>query len=448
MKQTTSFNTYLIKILIISALFFTLPIVFSIGGNLSTTDSYIRSSLCFFSLTIVSVSLLLGRKYTFFYSVVFLLILALGLCHYLTFIDPHYFSSNGTPVDSFWGEYQAVFSSVDGLIRDRHSNGLLYFDSDSWYVTHSEIWRIISWPFTFLGHKWLSYSPLNVFSSLLASTNLMVVFNHNYPDREGDYKNARRVLLYATAFFPMFLLNDNFYRDPFGTALVSTGLALITLSKTLPNKVLSYVVLGFSSFILRSVYIVIAGAAIAIRDLRVAKKGTKILLMPLFAVALIILYRVFDNYETGDYVGSYVNSMSFLAFPLKVLFALIGPFPWTQFSYVYIGLTYYSYQLADYLLGVFQLGYLFAIISRWKRLSLKNADYLTIMGLGMMIAGILTKVMHIGYIAEGVFFTLPWFFKYFGKEFGKYFSYSLLVLVLLNILVTIFGIHGISGSWR
>ena len=448
MRQTTSFNSYLIKILIIAALFVTLPIVFSIGGNLSTTDSYIRSSLCFFSLTIVSVSLLLGRKYTLFYSVVFLIQLTIGLCHYLTFIDPQYFSSKGAPVDSFWGEYQAVFSSVDGLIRDRQSISLFYFDKESWHVTHSEIWRIISWPFTFLGHKWLSYSPLNVFSSLLASTNLMVVFNHANPYKLGDYKNARRVLLYVTAFFPLFLLNDNFLRDTFGVALISIGLVLISLSKTLPNQILSYILLGFSSFIMRSAYIVIAGAAIAIRDLRVTKKGVKLVLIPLFVVALIILYQFFESYESEDYVGSYVNNMSFLAFPLKVLFALIGPFPWTQFSYVYAGLTYYSFQLAYYIMGVFQLGFLFAIISKWKHLSFKNADYMTIMGLGMMISGILTKVMHITYIAVGVYFMLPWFFKFFGRDFGKYFSYSLLVLILLNILMPLLGIHGLSGMLR
>ena len=70
------------------------------------------------------------------------------------------------------------------------------------------------------------------------------------------------------------------------------------------------------------------------------------------------------------------------------------------------------------------------------------------MGLGIMFSGFLTKQLHIGYVSEGLLFTLPWFFSQVNDVFNRYFRYSLSILVLLNILLLFVGNMSISSLWR
>ena len=140
--QRVTFSSYLSKIIIIATLYFTLPLLFAFVGELSTTGSFIGSVVFFFIMLFVSVQLLLGRRYLKFYLTAFVVLIALGLTHYLSLVDSSYFLSDGNPAQTFWQEYLAVFNCLDNLISDRHSLGLLYFDKEAWYVSHTEIWRI------------------------------------------------------------------------------------------------------------------------------------------------------------------------------------------------------------------------------------------------------------------------------------------------------------------
>ena len=447
MKVT--YNSYFIKIVLLSVLYFTLPMVFGFIGDLSTYGSYVRSIFYFFLLTIISVILFLGKTYVKFYSIVFVVQILIGLLHYIVFVDPNYFSGQGEPSPDFWHEHQAIFSSVEKVINNKHSVGLFYVENlDSWGVTHPEIWQLILWPFVFLQHKWLNYAPLNIFSSLLASMNLMLVFNNNYPGKEGDYKSARKLLLIVTAFFPMFLFNDTLWRDPFGEALISIGLVMMTLSRSLIKKVISFIVLAATSFIQRTAYLLIVGAVTAIPELRVKKKTTLIILIPFFALLMYGLLGYFNMNEEEGYVDAYVKYTSVLALPIKLVLGLIGPFPWIQFLLAFEGYPYFAFQLSDYILGIFQLAYFFAILLNLKRFSFKGLGYMELMGFGIALSGFATSMMHIGYIAEGIYFTLPWFFKRMGTDYIKYFVWSLFFLIFLNVFVMTFGISGISSLWR
>lgn len=448
MQQRITFNSYLTKILMVSVLFITLPMAFSFAGNLPTAASYLESFSCFFIMTILSVRILLGPKYVRFYTIAFIVQTIIGLAHYLLLVDPSYFSSTGDPVSTFWREYLAVYDSVERLVEDRHSFGLLYFDSGSWQVTHPEIWKIISWPITFLGVKWLNYAPLNLYSILMASANVMVWYNHKYPGLKGDKNGARKYLLFFSAYFPQFILNDTVWREPFGLAIISIGIVLLSLSNNLLTKGISFIVLGFFSFIQRTVYLVIAGATLALGEMTIKKKAAKIFLIPIFAILFFYLVQFFDTQVSEDYTSGYVNSMSIMALPIKIIFGMIGPFPWTQFFIVTKFNAAAFYQLQDYLTGVFQIGYLIAILSNIKSFSFRNLDYMTIMGFGIALAGFMTRMMHIGYISEGIFFTLPWFFSQIGEKYRKYLLISFISLLLLNVVVTFLGTSGLTNFYR
>ena len=447
MKKIT-FNSYFFSILIVSVLYFILPIIFSVSGDLPTAGSYIRSWLCFFTLTIASTILLLGKKYVRFYIVAFIILTLLGLSHYLWLVDPNYFQGNGGPVESFWGEYLAVYDNVNKAILDRRSYGVLYFDKDSWYVTHPEIWQIISWPFTFLQNPWLTYSPLNVFASLLASSNVVLLFNHKYPGEDGKNKSARKLVLYTTALYPMWLLNDTYWRDPMGVALISIGLSLVTLSDNTIKKTVSSVIFAFFSYIQRTIYIIIAGFSLSGSELFGKKRGANIAVGALFLILLYFFIQFYDSNVDSSYTSGAINYASTLIMPLKIVLGLIGPFPWTQFMLAFEGNMLVAYQPSDYLMGVVQFAYLICIVNNFKRVSFKDIDYSTMMGFGMMVSGLMTSAMHIGYIAEGVFFTLPWFYIQIGRAFKKYLLISLCILLLLNLLVILLGNFGFAQLWK
>lgn len=56
--------------------------------------------------------------------------------------------------------------------------------------------------------------------------------------------------------------------------------------------------------------------------------------------------------------------------------------------------------------------------------------------------------MHIGYISEGLIFTLPWFFYQVRVGYARYFKLSLSILVFLNILILMIGNVGFSNLWK
>ena len=65
-----------------------------------------------------------------------------------------------------------------------------------------------------------------------------------------------------------------------------------------------------------------------------------------------------------------------------------------------------------------------------------------------MLSGFVTSQMHIGYIAEGLYFTLPWFFNSVGSIYKRFFNISLFVLVILNVVVLTMGGLSISSLWK
>lgn len=448
MKQTITFNSYLTKILIIAGLYLILPMLFSFGSNLSTAGSYVATVLCFLILVTISVFLLLGKKYVRFYVIAFLVQVIIGLIHYLLLVNPNYFNTSGNPLESFWSEYHAVFSSIEKLIENRNNNSLFYFDEGDWSTTHYEIWQIITIPFTFLGHKWLNYSPFNVFSSLLTSINMVVVYNKHNPPIKSIKETPHRWVLMATAYFPLFLLNDTLWRDAFGIALISIGLVLLTLSDNSNKKYLSLIVLVYFSFLLRNVYVFVAGFVFLYMELKNSRRALSIIVIPIAIASLYVISVFFQSKTSDEYVGLYVSQMSFWALPIKIIFGLIGPFPWSQFMMTFSGRIENAYLLDAFIMGIFQVGYLLAIIGEWKRLSFNKLDYCALMGFGMMFSGFVSNALHISYIAVGVLLTLPWFYSQIRNGIKKYMRLSFIILLFLNILVLVFGNLGIANLWR
>lgn len=446
MNRKNSFRSYLSRIGIIALLYLTLPMLLSPFAS-DTLSSYIASALCFFILSICSIKLILKEgKYVRFYSIAFVLQLLIGLVHYEYFVDANYFNTDGSASSAFWHEYLSVFDTLNRLQDARHNYGVFYWmDAHEFQVTHSEIWHIISWPFYYLSNRWLNYAPLNVFSVLLASANILFLYKRNF--REN--KPVHDALLFWTSFFPSFLLNDVVWRDVFGICLMSIGLVLVSLSNSLFSKMISFAFLGLASFIQRTMYLLLAAISAIWENLQKSKNSIlKICYIVIGCILLIYMSDFIDETNGSEYNAGYINTMSYLALPIKIIFGMIGPFPWTQFSHLAKINPAFAWQLQDYLMGTFQFGYLLAILLKWKRFSFHSLNAMTIMGFGIMLSGFMSKQLHIGYISEGVLFTLPWFFTCIGTEYRKYLKLSFFILVILNILLLFMGNIGISSLWH
>jgi hypothetical protein len=410
-------------------------------------SSLVSATLIFFLLTlIISKQILKSNRWMYFFSAIFILKLVLSVTHYLAFIDPHYFISNGGFAASFsHAEYQDAFSSVSMAVNDKIKYGIFYFDSDSFWVSHPEIWNLISIPLAYLGCYVLTITPINIFFTSILSIN-MVLIAKNVLCLDDKKVSA---VAWSTALFPMFLLADNFYRDQIGLGLISIGITLMLVSKSSIGKIISIGLTLFFSYILRTVYPVFYISAIFIYITFIYRKIPilKFLLLP---ILIVILYFAFQIGTQDDkYVSIYVNSSGWLYIPLKIIFGVIGPFPWTQFVQYKINQAF-SYQLADYLLGIFQLSYLTLFFQNIKKLfQKKNLDIMTLFGFGIAISGFVTKQMHISYIAGGILLTLPWFFSTVSfVDFRKRLGWMFILLIFFNFVVSLLGNMGISSLWR
>lgn len=446
MKRIISFNGYLYKVVIITILFFLFPIFFTSSADATTLESYFHSVLCFFALTIISVKLLLNDiKYIKFYTFAYILELLIGIVHYLIFVDPNYFAGNGNPPISFWHEHLAIYDAIERLITERQYNLFVIMDADTFSVTHSAVWHIISWPFYWLNVKWLNFSPLNTFSSLFTSANLMLIYLNRYPfDRK-----IHNILLISVTFFPLFILNDTLWRDPFCLGLMSTGVVFFALSKNLIEKVVSFFIMGVSSFLHRTVYVVISAISATYGYIKSMKNNFgKVILFFVGCILLLFSYRIAFKENGYEYTSIYLNNYSLYALPIKVLFGLIGPFPWVNFPNLSRANPAFSFYLGNYLMGTFQLGYLYAIVANWGKIRFREMDFVTVMGFLIMLSGFVSRQMNIEYVAEGLLLTLPWFYNTVGRNYKKYFLYSLTTLIFLNVVFLFIGRAGISALWK
>lgn len=411
-------------------------------------SSLVSGTVIFFLLTILSTKLILGsNKWVGFFSVIFLFKLVLSVSHYLIFIDPEYFHGNGSFPSSFWYEYHSVFNQVSDAVKGKiDHDSVFYFDQESFDATHSEIWNLISIPLFYLGSYVLTITPINIFFSTLLSINFVFIAkNILFLD-----KVKVTAIAWTSALFPMFLLADNFYRDQIGMGLLSVGLTLyLAANDTLIQKIISIALLLYFSFILRTVYPAIFLLSLVIYYVFMERRNRKYLLLILPLILILLFYTANEILQDKEYVSGYIAPSGWLFLPIKIVLGVIGPFPWTQFVLYKVDAAI-SYQLADYILGIFQLSYLTLLIQKAKYLfKSRNIDVLTLFGFGIALSGIITTFMHIGYIAEGLVLTLPWFFSIISfVDFKKRLGLIFIILISLNIIVELIGNAGISLLWK
>lgn len=445
MNYINNVKTYFKSIGAVAIMTLLLPMLFATMA-LDTVSSFIASSVCFFIISIISAKLILGNSFIKPVAVAYLVLLSLSTIHYLYFVDSNYFAGTGAGSSNFYHEYLTAIDGVQRLVDWKETNGIFsIITSDSWQLPHVELWSLISIPFIYLKVLWLNFAPFNIFCSIMIALNVYLTYLNTYSYDEGSGRILWNWLLY----FPLFILGDIIWRDAAGMALCSVGLVCVKLSKNFISLGVSLVSACILCYLQRTLYPALLIGSFAIALLCESKSSGKKILGIVASIAIMFAFSSFFNSTTEDsYHDTYINSSSFIMLPIKIVFGLIGPFPWSGF------LTYkinpaFSYELPQYILGTFQFGYLISIVLLFKQFSFKSLDLLTLFGFCLMMSGFVTSQMHISYIAEGLIFTLPWYFGQIGTLYRKYFRISLLILVGLNILILATGHLGLGSLlWK
>jgi|GEM_PF-1794146 len=438
--------SYLIKVSTIALLFVLLPMVFGSMGSSTTFSNFLCSISCYFVLVVVSAKMILNEsKLVRYFVIAYFSMVVLSLVHYLVFVDSQYFQSSGSGSGNFYHEYLTAINGVERIVEFKKTNGIFsIIESNSWELPHAEIWSLISIPFYFLKVQWMNMAPFNIYCSLFFAMNIFYVYRNSY--KEGVMKKS---VLGWLVYFPLFILGDTFWRDPLGFALCSIGMVTLFLSRNTREKLISLFIACFLSYLQRTVYpVLLIGCFSLYYVLSLKSKSLKVISIILVFLILFILTPMLENSVDEGYTKAYINSSSFIMLPIKIVFGLIGPFPWTGFL-VYKTNPEFSFELPQYVLGTFQFGYLLSILALFKKINFRQLDIMTMFGFALMLSGFVTLQMHIGYIAEGLMFTLPWFFEQVGLLYKKYFNVSLAILVFLNILIMATG-HLSLGSllWK
>ncbi|MGM1056999.1 MAG: hypothetical protein ACQEWG_14010 [Bacteroidota bacterium] len=415
-------------------------------------SSFIWSSIAFLFITIFSsVVLLKNQKWLWFFIIAYLVKVLIGLTHYLYFIDPNYFQSSGA-YSSMTFEYEGVFNYILTSAHNKIRHGILFYQYFEGDITHQEINSLISIPFIYFGDYVLTIAPINSFSSLLISMNIIFISKYKFRISNTELK----YIAFISAYFPITLISTLLYRDIVGLSLMSIGLTLILFAKRSFTQYFMLIIACYLFYLVRTMYPVILLLAFGINAVVNQNYKSKRLdffykggIIILCVISLPIVFN-YANTEANESLASGALNFNLLILPLKLILGLIGPFPWTQFL-LYETVPAYAYHLQDHLQGTFNIAFVTTIIIFRKRFLRKGGfNLLNITGILLIISGLFNSYMHMTYVAIGFIFLIPWCFTQItlGK-FRRIYLYTFLAILILNIVVmAFFGSLGISSSWR
>jgi len=381
--------------------------------------------------------------------VVFIAKVIIGITHYLLFIEPDFFSTDGH-IFEYGVETDEVYRQLEVVVHEKIRYGILYF-SDNFYATHPEIWNIIGAFFSFSGINALSIVPMNSFFTTIASYSIYVIAQNVY----GLGSEKLHYVWKLAIFYPFFWLSDTFHRDEIGLSFMIISLTLYLLSK--PNTITHLVAFGlvlFTGYILRTIYPLIFVAALIINRLSLAKnRGIAFVgFMASLVIGMPLLITIISgNEEMSVYIigNKLLTEMGIVSLPIRVLIGIIGPFPWSQFLFYPIR-RIIAFQLNDYFLGVLHLSIFWTIIkNRDTFFSFRNLGVMEYFGILLFLAAIFTSSMEISYVTVGVIFLLvalgratEW------TELQRALIWCFIILFLLNGFASVYGDFGITKTWK
>jgi hypothetical protein len=442
MNKAIGLNRYLTTLIMGILLILLLLSTICVNGGL--LESLVTESIVFGIATVFFSSTLLGdRKLTKFFLWAYLIKLLIGIFHYLIFIDPDYFNSTGEFI-KLHHEYQAVYHTVNTIVEGKKSLGLFSLIMPM-YIPHEELWNIIAIPLCYCGNNVLNITPINSFVSLFAAMNILLVCKQNGTNNSSN----SNLIKYFLAYFPFTLITSFYARDLTGWCLMSIGLVLLYLPKHVLTKSIMLAASCYLFYLQRNAYALVPIVMFLMNYLIVEKNKNFLVQLLAILVCVLCLPFAYFLFATETNMGYVEDSTKWPIYmlPIKILFGLIGAFPWTNFPNWHTR-PEYSYYLSDYLMAVVNIGFLITLFKSLPIKSFKRTlDISCIAGIVLFVFGLMNSYMHMSYISVGIFFMTPWIFRISNdKSIARNLKIAFMLLVLLNIFVMLTGVSSLSSS--
>jgi hypothetical protein len=269
----------------------------------------------------------------------------------------------------------------------------------------------------------------------------------------GLSSQLAKLTMLAVLFEPFGIFTNVFFRDTTGLFFISLSALAIALIGSNPVRLVFLGPLaGISAYLLRTPYLLIGLVTSAIGFIlgrsgdRSAKLSFLLIVVVPFALILGLNELVADaglSRHTGQFsIGS------LLRLPFRLVRALTGPFPWSQYFDEAPG---WEFQPFEYLQAVFNMSILsIAIPELYRRYRVgQPLPVLPIYGLIYFLSGAIAPAVHIGYVSIGIPLLI---FAFPDKEgigglFLRRFALVLLAFIFLNWLYVTLGLTG-SGILR
>ena len=290
----------------------------------------------------------------------------------------------------------------------------------------------------------LDLTPLNSFHHVVAGILIAgLALACGYSPRVSLLSGA------VAAWIPWAFAASLMWRDSIGLAWVVMAVVLLCLGKEfgLFGSLFSVIPAGFLAWSDRTPYL-LAVVIIALLSIlfdqqkKVASGYLKlvrlvIVLMLLAPLVLTLKHSIFSA-SLGKYVHSQASgsflSLRLLVFPLLILRALAGPFPWF-FTEVFD-----LYTLFDYAFHVFQLAILIIFVLNWRAViahtNILTYSALVFGGLAVMAGGV-----HTAYLAVAAPFCIPLAINTEYKLW-KFLVFAALIFTVFNFLYYLTDLQG------
>ena len=199
----------------------------------------------------------------------------------------------------------------------------------------------------------------------------------------------------------------------------------------------------------RTAYIIVPLLVYFLQSL-ISKKQTKyIIFVPIVMIAAAFIMPEM-SVGLGDEISERAGrggfmSTSILMLPVRILFGLIGPFPWTQFIVLGLIEPAYSSQLYHYIAGVVHIGSLYLLFSTTGLFRKLCENGISLVGLIIVGMAILDSHMHITYVMAGSCFIVPLVYLFTEKKnYKKAMLTSFLIMLTLNLIWVGLGLSGVK----
>ena len=314
-------------------------------------------------------------KLLFFAFVLFSIRMVVGVVHYLYFFEPGYLSSFSSSFD-YLAEYvwaidsmNLISGTLDGSISADNEQALTARSLNKNY----EMLFFMSLLFYFGGEKVLVVASFN---SLIVIFSAFLIYKISFSIKKN--KNISFFCFVLVAIQPMEFISSILARDIFGQFIIFFALyLLLSFYHTKYLKYFFVLVASLLTSFVREVYALIPIVTLfmptLIFDISKGFISKKILIgITAFILLTIVSYDFIINNIFYRFLDKDLISL-ILQLPVSLVYALVGPFPWTQ---IFLQPPGYEFHIPQYMTSIYNFALIAGTISYFLKFKVKKIDYL------------------------------------------------------------------------